>query len=157
MVYVFVYNGGARKVMKMISMNATDVRKEFSAVVDKAVREKPVFITRTRDNLFLADIGFLAALVDKYCLTAQRFAEDDGSITLALDQVDIAVSAPTQEEAMAALISDLREYALDYYDHYATWSVAPNRKDHLPYVIKVLIEDDTQKIGAMIACRDGQS
>ena len=139
----------------MESMNATDVRKDFSAVVDMAVREKPVFIKRTRDNLILSDRRLMLMLLRDYMLTARRYIEDDGSITLSLEEIDLVVNAGTDEAAKDALVSDLREYADDYYENYAAWSVAPNRKDHLPYVIKVLATEDKTLIGAMIVCHDG--
>ena len=139
----------------MISMNATDVRRSFSEVIDRAAREKPVFIQRTRDSLMLAGLDFVEALVNGCVLTAEQYQEADGSITMTLDQIDIAVNAPSKPEAVSALSNDLLEYALDYYEHYPAWSVAPNRKGHLPYVVKVLIADDSKKIGDMITCRDG--
>jgi len=141
----------------MIAVNATDVRKTFSLFIDRAVREKPVFIRRTRDTLILAKLDFLNALVDNCVFTAERFVESDGSITLSLDQIDVIANAPTEAEAVAELAGDMREYAMDYYDHYSEWSVAPNRKDHLPYVIKLLIANDLLSIGRMISCRDGAS
>jgi len=141
----------------MISMNATDVRKAFSTVIDTAAREKPVFIRRTRDNLMLADLGFVEALISNCVLTAERYREDDGSVTLTLDQIDVAVNAPSEPEALVALSSDLQAYALEYYEHYPIWSISPNRKEHLPYVVKVLIAGDLKRIGDMIACRDGAS
>jgi hypothetical protein len=141
----------------MISVNATDVRKTFSLFIDKAVRERPVFIRRTRDTLILARLDFLNALVDNHTLTAERFVEDDGSVTLSLDQIDISANAPTETEAVSILAGDLREYAMDYYDHYSEWSIAPNRKSHMPYVIKLLISNKIKKIGRMISCRDGAS
>ena len=45
-----------RKVNNMLTLNATDVRKEWSTVIEKVVREKPQFIKRTRDYMFLANI-----------------------------------------------------------------------------------------------------
>ena len=135
----------------MIAVNATDVRKTFSLFIDRAVREKPVFIRRTRDTLILAKLDFLNALVDNCVFTAERFVESDGSITLSLDQIDVIANAPTEAEAVAELAGDMREYAMDYYDHYSEWSVAPNRKDHLPYVIKLLIANDLLSIGRMIS------
>ena len=138
-------------------MNATDVRKAFSTVIDTAARERPVFIRRTRDHLMLADLGFVEALIHNCALTAERYREDDGSVTLALDQMDIAANAPSEPEALVALANDLQAYALDYYEHYPTWSISPNRKEHLPFVVKVLIAGDLQKIGDMITCRDGAS
>jgi len=138
----------------MIAVNATDVRKTFSLFIDRAVREKPVFIRRTRDTLILARLDFLSALVDNCVFTAERFVESDGSITLSLDQIDIVANAPTETEAITELANDLQEYAMDYYDHYSEWSVAPNRKSHLPYVIKLLITNDLLAIEKMISIND---
>ena len=135
----------------MIFVNATDVRKTFSFFIDRAVREKPVFIRRTRDTLVLARLDFINALVDNYAFTAEKFMESDGSVTLSLDQIDIIANAPTKAEAITELANDLREYALDYYDHFSEWSVAPNRKGHLSYVIKLLMADDFQSIEHMIS------
>jgi len=43
---------------------------------------------------------------------------------------------------------------MDYYDHYSEWSVVPNRKGHLPYVIKLLITNDLLAIKKMISIHD---
>ena len=124
-------------------------------IMDRAVREKPVFIRRTRDHLMLANLDFLEALVNNSKFTAKRWREKDGSITLSLDQIDIAVNAATEPEALVALAYDLREYATDYYEHFPQWSIAPNRKEHLPYVVKILVTDELGKIVEMIQCHDG--
>ena len=39
--------------------SASEVRKEWSSTIDTALREHPVFIQRTRDNLILLDIATL--------------------------------------------------------------------------------------------------
>ena len=139
----------------MECLKATDVRREFSSVVDMAVREKPVFISRTRDNLVLADIKLVLTLLQDCKLNANRYIEDDGSITLSLEEIDLIVNAPTEAEAFDLLTHDIYEYAHDYYDNYTKWSTSPNRRVHLPFVMKVLAEDDMKAIGAMISCRDG--
>lgn len=43
--YIFEYNGGVKGVLNMISVNATDVRKNRSIYLDN-VRNKPVFIKK---------------------------------------------------------------------------------------------------------------
>ncbi|MCL2811918.1 MAG: hypothetical protein FWD25_08545 [Clostridia bacterium] len=141
----------------MVSMNATAVRNTFSSVIDTVVRERPVFIQRTRDHLMLANLNLIETLTSNCAFTAERYQEGDGSITLTLDQIDIAVNAPSEPEAIMALAGDLHEYALDYYEHYPVWSISPNRKGHLPFIVKVLITDDLKKIGDMITCRAGAS
>ena len=63
----------------MQAMNATEVRKEWSAVCDSVIREKPKFIKRTRDYMFLSDINTLNDLLSAYQFTAEYFVEEDDS------------------------------------------------------------------------------
>ena len=49
------------------------------------------------------------------------------------------------------------EYAEDYYKEFQVWSAAPNRKGHVPYVLKALITGDASKLGDMIKCQAGRS
>ncbi|MCG6197514.1 hypothetical protein H1215_10065, partial [Anoxybacillus sp. LAT_38] len=44
------------------------------------------------------------------------------------------------------LAQELLEYAQEYYEDFATYYSAPNRRAHFPYVLKVLIQDDLQGI-----------
>ena len=73
----------------MIAMNATEVRKEWSAVIDDVVRVRPALIKRTRDRMLLSDVGTILSLLSKYRFTAARFTEDDGSVTLSLNELDL--------------------------------------------------------------------
>ena len=54
----------------MYAMNATDVRREWSTVMENAVRKGPQFIKRTRDYMVLADISLLENLLSAYEFTA---------------------------------------------------------------------------------------
>lgn len=141
----------------MLFRNATDVRKKFSQIIDITVREKPQFIKRTRDYLFLSDIRFLDTLLSAYDFTARKFIEDDGSVTLSLNEIDLAENAATEESARRQLAQSIIEYAEDFYNEFNTWSAAPNRKKHIPLVFKALIIDDVDKIGELIQCQNGQS
>lgn len=144
-------------MIDMLAMNATEVRKEWSAVLDNTVRQKPQFIKRTRDYLVLSDVKFMGMLLDGYNFTANKMEEDDGSITLSMNELDLVVNAPAEQEAVRALAYDIYEYAQEYYQEFNLWSVAPNRKDHIPYVMKALILDDVQKIGECIQCQAGEN
>lgn len=141
----------------MFALNSTDVRKDFSAIVDKAVREKPQFIKRTRDYMILSDIHFLELLLDAYSFTAEQFTEDDKSITLSLNELDIVENGISLEEAKQKMAQAILDYAEDFYKDFSYWGSAPNRKGHIPYVFKVLALDDVGKIGALITCRDGKN
>ena len=141
----------------MLTVNATDVRKDWSLVVDQVIREKPQFIKRTRDYMMLSDVRFLEVLLSGYSFSAERFAEEDGSITLSLNEIDIIENGKSEEEAKQKLAQSIIDYAEEFYSDFKYWSTAPNRIPHIPYVFKALILDDVEKIGEQIKCRDGEN
>lgn len=141
----------------MMTMNATDVRKEWSSVVDGVVRERPVLVKRTRDKIFLSDVQTMTEILNAYQFTAERFVEEDHSITLSLNEIDLIENAATEAEAKLLLAQSIAEYAAEYYEHYAMYSKAPNRRAHIPYVFKALLTEDIHLLGACILCQDGKS
>lgn len=145
-----------KEMKTMFTLNATDVRQNWSAIMECAVREKPQFIKRTRDYMVLADIKFLEELLAAYHFTADRFNEDDGSVTLSLKELDLVENSKTEDEAKLLLGHSILEYAEDYYSEFNLWNSAPNRKGHIPYVLKALIINDAKKIGDIIECQAGK-
>lgn len=141
----------------MLTMNATDVRKNWSEVSDSVIRERPSFIKRTRDYMMLSSLELMNDLLAAYTFTAERFTESDGSITLSLNEIDLVENAETEAKAKEQLANAILEYAFDYYSEYKVWSTAPNRKAHIPYVFKAIILDDVKQIGECIQCRDGKN
>ena len=137
-------------------MNATDVRREWSTIVDNTVRQKPQFFKRTRDYLVLSDLHFMEELLAAYSYSAVRMDEKDGSITLALNEIDLVENGKDETEARMKLAASILEYADDYYNEFSYWSSAPNRKSHIPYVFKALFIGDIQKIGDSIQCQAGK-
>ena len=141
-------------MFKSSVISSTDARRDWSAVVDSVLREKPAFIKRTRDYVFLSDLSILESLLQAYTLSAVKFIEEDGSVTLSLDQLDLVENAPSEQDALKNLSSAVLEYAQDYYREFAYWSRG-DRKFHIPYVLKALILNDPEKIGGLIECRHG--
>lgn len=141
----------------MLTLNATDVRRDWSAVMECAIREKPQFIKRTRDYMVLADLELFEDLLSAYQYTADRFTEEDGTVTLSLNELDLAENAQTEAEARQLLGRSILDYAEDFYNEFALWSASPNRKTHIPYVLKALIIDDAGKIGDLISCQAGKN
>lgn len=134
----------------MLMDNATEISKEWGQVIDSVVRDKPQFIKCTHDKMWLSNLDTMSEILDAYKFTAQMTIEDDHSVTLALNEIDLVENAPTEQEARHLLAEAIMEYALDYYNDYAYWSSAPNRKPHIPYVFKALIMDDMEKLGESI-------
>lgn len=141
----------------MLMEKATDVRKEWSSVVDSVVHEKPKFIKRTRDKLWFSNLETMEEILEAYSFTAERFVEDDGSVTLSLNEIDLIENGIDEQDAREKMGIAILEYSAEYYENYALYSHAPNRKSHIPYIFKALIMDDSQEIGGSIQCRDGKS
>ena len=141
----------------MIALNATQVRNEWSTVVDSVIRDKPKFIKRTRDRLLLSEVTLIEEMLSAYKFSAIKYIEDDGSVTLSLTDLDLAENGTDENDAIKKLSKAIIEYSEDYYNEFALWFSAPNRKAHLPYVIKALIINDVNKIGELITCHPVKS
>ena len=140
----------------MFAMSSSDVRRDWSSVLDSVIRKKPVFIKRTRDRMMLCSTEMMAQIVGNLPLVANQFTEKDNSVTLSLTALDIVSHGDTLQAAKAALADDIIEYAEEYYQEFETYSHAPNRKNHLPYVIKALIAKSPKELEEAIVCQDGK-
>ena len=149
--------GGDKELNDMLTVNATDVRKNWSAVSDSVIRERPSFIKRTRDYMMLSNIELMQDILSVYNFTANRYTESDGSITLSLNEIDLVENAETEALAKEKLASAILEYSHDFYEDYKYWSSSPERKGHIPYIIKAIILDDSERIGECIQCQDGKN
>lgn len=141
----------------MFALKATDVRKDWGRFIDTLVREKPQFVKRSRDKIFAASLETLDEILKPYKFTALLYAEDDGSITASLHEIDIAANAGSRDEVLSLLARDLMEYAEEYYSSYNMYALSPNRKAHLPYILKVLIQENHEKVRDLIVCQAGEN
>lgn len=138
-------------------LSSTEVRKEWSTVLDSVVRERPTVIKRTHDKVWLSNIEVMMDILDVYKFNADVFIEDDESVTLSLSEIDLVENGENLDSARLKMGAAIIEYANDYYDDFSTWNSAPNRRGHVPYIFKALLIDDAQKVGAGIICHDGKS
>ena len=141
----------------MLMEQATAVRKEWSAVCDSVIHEKPKFIKRIRDKMWFSNLETVAQLLEAYHFTAAKYIEDDGSVTLSLNEIDLVENGEDEYEARMNMGRAILEYAADYYNEYETYSHSPNRKKHIPYIFKALIIDNPEKIGDRLQCQDGKN
>lgn len=141
----------------MLTIPSSDVRKEWSSVMDTVIREKPVFIKRTRDHMMLSDTGTIWQLISGVKFIADMYREDDGSVTLSARDMDIAVNGADEAAARRALVRDITEYAEEYYQDFERYSAAPNRQGHLPYVIKALVARSPEELEGEVVCRTGRT
>ena len=141
----------------MLMEQATAVRKEWSAVCDSVIHNKPKFISRTRDKMWFSNLETMSEILEIYQFTADKYIEEDGSVTLSLNEIDLVENGKDEGEARLNLGKSILEYSIDYYNEYELYSHSPNRKKHIPYIFKALIIDNPEKIGDMLQCQDGKN
>ena len=141
----------------MLMEQATAVRREWSAVCDSVIHEKPKFIKRTRDKMWFSNLDTMSEILQVYQFSAIKYQEEDGSVTLSLNEIDLIENGADEKEARIKLGGAILEYSLEYYNQYEKYSHSPNRRKHIPYIFKALIIDDPEKIGDILQCQDGEN
>ena len=101
------------------------------------------------------DIKLIENILEAYTFSANEYVEDDGSITLSLNELDLVENGRDKISAILNLAKSILEYSEDFYNDYNYWAVG-DRKAHIPYVFKALMLSDTEKIGGLITCRHGK-
>ena len=110
------------------------------------VNQKPLFVEQGDRSFLICPTDLISQIVRNIPIVVNQFMEDDGSITLAPADLDLVDNGKTLEAAIEALIDDLIDYANEYLAEFELYSKAPNRKDHLRYVMKILTADSRQEL-----------
>lgn len=128
--------------------NLTEARKGLSLLYDEVYNAfKPTIIRRKKtEEILLLRVDLQKMLLTYFPLKPEIIPEDDKSITLALDHLEIFVNGVTLEEAVQELISDLKYYSQDYIQRSQLFLHAPNRRAHFPYVLRILLCDTDEEI-----------
>ena len=120
-------------------VNATDLRKNFSEMIDTIIHKRPQFIKRTRNHFVMIEENEFNRLLSVPPIRVEVLVDDDGRYFAKNDVIeDVFSTGSTKEDAINALCEDLLEYAKEYYNEYDLYSKAPNRRDQAPYIFKIL-------------------
>lgn len=103
--------------------------------------------------MLFSNLETISELLEAYYFSATKFIEDDNSVTLSLNEIDLVENGRNEQEARLNMGKAILEYAFDYYNEYEIYSRSPNRKKHIPYIFKALIMDSPEKIGDMLQCQ----
>ena len=141
----------------MLTVNATDVRKDWGEFIDSIVREKPKVIKRSRDYIVAMSLPMLREILNLEKMKIIVMQEDDGSFSAVIDELDLTAHAETEEQVVAILADAAIEYANDYYNEFSYWYTAPNRKKHLPYVLAILAREPQDVVKELFVCRVGKN
>lgn len=125
----------------------TEARNQLSSLYDLVFHDyTPAVIRRKQsEEVAVMRVDLLKNLLSNYDFGLAITHESDGSITLSLDCVELYANADNLEKAMDELIEDLKFYANDFIQRSQLFFNAPNRKEHFPYLFRVLLcENDTE-------------
>ena len=139
--------------MTMLSeLQFTEARNQFSTLYDSVFNSfSPAIIKRKQtEQVALLRVDLLKMILNDYKLNPEIIHEEDSSITLALDSLEIYTNNSTIDLAAKDLVEDLKIYAQDYMERSQLFLHAPNRKSHFPYVLKILLCDNDEEICTLL-------
>ncbi len=131
----------------------TEARNQFSALYDSVFNTfSPAIVKRKQtEQVAMLRVDLLKMVLADYSLKPEIINEEDGSITLALDSLELYSNNDTLDLATNDLIEDLKIYAQDYMQRSQLFLNAPNRRSHFPYILRVLLCDNDQEIRELIS------
>lgn len=138
------------------TLNATDVRKHWSQFNDDVVREGPRFVKRNRDEWAALSSDHLKEAFSHFNFEAQSYPEEDGTVTVALDNFEIVENGDTENEALELVVDELIEYANEYLDNFNLYFNSPNRRKHFPFVMNVLTQNNQDDVKDLVKCQVGE-
>ncbi|NLB88279.1 MAG: hypothetical protein GX790_03505 [Syntrophomonadaceae bacterium] len=132
------------------TINATDVRKDFSQFIDTVVREKPLVIKRNRDYILSISLEQSINLLSDFRFHMNIFNEDDGSITATLEELDLIINTKDGSNLKRLMAEEILDYAEDYFEQFKLYYNSPNRQKHFPYVLKVILANNIEEVASFI-------
>jgi hypothetical protein len=136
----------------LTELQFTDARRSLTDLLDGVWhRSLPAIIKRRqREEVLLVRRDLQQDILRTYPFKLEVLHEDDGSITLVLDKLELVVNAPTLDQAVKELVREITLYAEDYRDRIQLFLNAPNRRNHFPYVLRVWLCDNDEEIQALL-------
>ena len=130
----------------------TDARKEFTTMYNEVFNSyKPVIIKRKQaEQVLVLRTDLQKMLLSSFSLKPEILHEEDGSVTLALDTLEMYVNGDTLDKAIIELVQDLKNYAQDFIDRSQLFLNAPNRRSHFPYVLRILLCENDEEIRSFL-------
>jgi len=137
-------------------LNATDVRKHWSQFNDDVVREGPRFVKRNRDQWAALSSDHLKEAFSQFTFDVMFLTEEDGTVTATIDNFDIVENGDNKEEALELVVDELIEYANEYQDNFNLYFNSPNSRKQFPYIMNILVQNDSEDVKGLVQCPAGE-
>ncbi len=128
-------------------ISATHARANFGEFIDTVVREKPQVVKRNRDMIIATSLPQMRMILSAYELNYEFDVDQDGLFSGSIEEINFIVAdGHSLEELRTNLAHQLVGYAKDYHDNFPRYFNAPNTRSHLPYVLRILLEEDVTSV-----------
>ena len=136
----------------IISRNLSTARQRFSEVYTETYAQyRPSVIKRNKgEEILLLRSDLQKMLLQKHTIITNVIREDDGSVTITTEPLDLYANADNEDAAINELIQEMKDYANDYLDRASFFLQSPNRRDHFPYVLRISLCQSDQEIRQML-------
>lgn len=126
----------------------TDARRDFTALYNRVYADAmPTIVRRHSDEeIVLVKMEVQEAILQAYYFKPVIINETDGSISVALDELELVVNRDDREAAVLDLINEVKIYAQEYQQRMQVFLNAPNRRTHLPYLMRIWLCDSDDDI-----------
>jgi antitoxin YefM len=85
-------------------------------------------------------------MLDRYTFTIKSETTEQGIFGEIAEIPDLFDECATMDELKKSLAVQLKEYAEDYASQFQLYSNSPNRKGHLPFIMRVWMADDVNGV-----------
>lgn len=68
--------------------------------------------------MWFSNLETISGFLEAYHFSAMKYIEDDGSVTLSLNEIDLVENGKDEREARLNMGKAILEYAFNYYDEY---------------------------------------
>lgn len=130
----------------------TDARRDFTALYNRVyTNAMPAIVKRhSNEEIVLLKKDLQELILQPFNFKPQFIEEDDGSLTIALDELDLVVNGDDRETAIVDLINEVKLYAEEYQQRIQVFLNAPNRRVHLPYLMRIWLCHSDNDIRALL-------
>lgn len=140
-------------MMLLAELKFSEARSTFTNVIDRVQGLFPLLIQprkQSEEYTFLMKEALVQQLLDGYKFEIRVVQEDEGSLYYWVDTLDLYGCGETPEEAINSLVEDVLIYAKQYLDNPARYFNAPNRRHHLPYMLKITLCNNAEEVKQML-------
>lgn len=131
----------------------TEARNSLTSVIDRVQDLFPVVIKprkQSESHTLLLNETLVRQILQNFKFRIAVYQEDDGSVTLGMDDLELYVNGDCEEHAIDQLVEDLLTYAKQYMENPSRYFSAPNRRHHFPYLLKVLLCNNHEEVKQLL-------